>query len=151
MADILKDPEVRWFWITWVGPKSNDKHHFKRQKEEDTHTEGKAVGRWKQRSEGCVYGTQGAGRAEQDSPPELSEEANTLISDVCLHSCEMVSFCCLKLPGLSQFVRMALGNQSRVYQAFEDLVGEPLIPISNHPPKTLSQPSRPTSRSVPKG
>lgn len=24
-TDVIKDLEMRWFWITWVGPKPNDK------------------------------------------------------------------------------------------------------------------------------
>lgn len=80
-AGVVKDLGGRSFWITWVGPKSNDKRRVRAGREK-THTHG---GDGHVRTEAEAGGTQpqakelpgppGTGRGRKDSPLEPSEEA----------------------------------------------------------------------------
>ena len=105
---------MRLAWIS-VGPKSNDKYPYKRQKRE--HTEMKAMGRQRQRRKWCSHQPRNEQDGQQpqklgekhrmDSPSEAPgglNTANASISDLEPQNYDLVGACWFKPRGLCKFL-----------------------------------------------
>lgn len=116
-AHVIKDLKIRPFWITQVGPKSNDKHPHKRGRR---HTETSSwrhveaeVGVLLPQTKTC-QGHQKLEETRKETSPRAFRGHMALPTPVfwtsSLQNWEKVNFHCFKLLGLWQFAKAARGN-----------------------------------------